>query len=122
MHGRRQQGSGGVAPLDFHTCYKYSRERLKSVNFRCFFAIFRSFFRCLPPGRGSIVLFFRLFCYFLVFFSVAPSPGNFSADALEYVAFLFVSSLVLATKSSQNELYYQITGIIKQKILSKRGI
>jgi len=25
LHGRRQRGAGGVAPLDFQTWYKYSR-------------------------------------------------------------------------------------------------
>jgi len=34
--------------------------------------------------KGLIVLFSVLFCYFSVFFSLAPSPGNFSADALDY--------------------------------------
>jgi len=55
--------------------------------FQSFFAIFRSF----PPGRGLIVLFFGLLLLFfgllLLFFgllSVAPLPGNFSADALDY--------------------------------------
>jgi len=52
---------------DFHTWYKYSRQRLKSALFRCFFAIFRSFFRC-PPGRGLIVLFSVFFAIFRYFF------------------------------------------------------
>jgi len=42
-------GSRVVAPLDFHTWYKFSID------------------------RGLIVLFFGLFCYFLVFFSVGLS-------------------------------------------------
>jgi len=44
------------------------------------FAIFQSFFAIFglfsvapsPPGRGLIVLFCDLFCYFSVFFSVSP--------------------------------------------------
>jgi len=48
---------GGRAPLDFHTWYKNSRERLKSATFffflaifRCFLLFFGLFFRCpLPP-------------------------------------------------------------------------
>jgi len=45
-------------PLDFHTWY-------------------------IVVNKGLIVLFFGLFCYFLVFFSITPlPPGNFSADAL----------------------------------------
>jgi len=67
---------GAVAPLDFHTWYRYILD------------------------RGLIVLFFGLFCYFSVFFPLHPSPrkrlnsvfpffffvalsGNFSADALD---------------------------------------
>jgi len=58
-------GRGALAPLDFHTWY-----------FLAFFASFRFLFSlALPhPGRGLIVLFFDLFCYFSVFFSVAPPP------------------------------------------------
>jgi len=48
QHGRRQQGA--VAPLDFHTWYRYIVD------------------------RGLVVLFFSLFCYFSVFFSVGPPP------------------------------------------------
>jgi len=57
-------GRGAMPLLDFHTWYKYSID------------------------RGLKVLFFGLFCYFLVFFSVAP-PKKFSADALGSAVCLF---------------------------------
>jgi len=73
----------GIGPLDFHTWYKYIVNRGKCY-FLVFFAIFRSFFPLPPPpGRGLIVLFFGLFCYFSVFSVALPPSGNFSADALE---------------------------------------
>jgi len=75
-------GRGAWPPLDFYSWHKYSKYRIKSAIFRCFFAIF-GLFSVSPPGRGLIVLFFGLFCYFLVFFLLPPPPGNFSADALE---------------------------------------
>jgi len=54
--------------------------------FDVFFTVFRSFFRC-TPRRGSIVLFFGLFCYFFGFFPLPPPPppGNLSADALDLI-------------------------------------
>jgi len=54
FYGPRQRGQGGsVLPLDFHTWYRYSRERLNSANFWSF--------RCPSPHpleeRGLIMLF-----------------------------------------------------------------
>jgi len=55
-------GSGGrravPPPLDFHTWYKYSTQRLKNAFFRCF-ANFRSFFRCphFPWKRLNSAIF-----------------------------------------------------------------
>jgi len=84
-------GSGGRGALDFHTWYKYSRERLKSAIFRCFLLFFGIFFRCPPlPWKRLNSAIFRIFCYFSVIFSVAPLPGNFSADALAYSDHLFM--------------------------------
>jgi len=57
-HGRRQLGGRGRAPWIF----------IHGTNI---------------AGRGLKVLFFGLFCYFSVFFSVALPSGNFSADALD---------------------------------------
>jgi len=62
-------GKGAVAPLDFHTWYKYSRKRLKIAIF-------------------GVFAIFWIFCYFSVFFSLRPpilSPGNFFADALNHI-------------------------------------
>jgi len=49
-------GKGAVAPLDFHSWYKY-RERLKSATFRCFFAIFRC--KAEPHAFGDFSQFFN---------------------------------------------------------------
>jgi len=52
---------GGRAPWIF----KYGTnivDRGLKVLFSAFFAIFRSFFRWPPPGRGQIVQFFGIFC------------------------------------------------------------
>jgi len=46
FYGHRQRGQGNRAPLpppDFHTWYKYSREKLKSAIFRCFLLLFGLF-------------------------------------------------------------------------------
>jgi len=62
--GRRQRGAGGpCSSQDFHTWYRYSRGLI---------VLFSVFFRCPPSGRGLIVLFFGLFCYFSVFFPLDP--------------------------------------------------
>jgi len=74
MHGRRQREAEPPPTLDFHTWY-FSIFFLLFFSlcyFQCFFAFFSVFFRCPPPGKGLIVLFFGLFCYFSDFFSLAP--------------------------------------------------
>jgi len=63
LHGRRQRGQGGVAPWIFKHGTNIVDRVLK-------------------------VLFFGLFCYFSVFFSLPPS-GKFSADALVHNLPLF---------------------------------
>jgi len=79
-HGHRQRGQEGRTPPPWIFIPVHGTnivERLKSAIFRCFLLFFSLIFRCpLPsPGRGSIVLFFGLFCYFSVFFFVAsPRP------------------------------------------------
>jgi len=47
------------------------------------FLLFFGLFSVAPlPGRGVIVLFSGLFCYFVFFFRCPLPPGIFSADAL----------------------------------------
>jgi len=73
-------GSGGPggrksrAPLDFHTWYKYSREKLKSAIFRCSFAIFCLFSVAPPPPwkRLNSAIFSDFFADFLVFIPLVP--------------------------------------------------
>jgi len=48
--------------------------QIYQINLRLNSAIFRSFFRCPSPGRGLMGLFFGLFCYFSIFFPLAPPP------------------------------------------------
>jgi len=77
-------GKGDRAPPYFHTWYKYSKKRLKSAIFRCFFAIFWSFFCCLlPPWKRLDSAIFWSFLLFFWYFFCSLFPGNFSADALE---------------------------------------
>jgi len=71
--------SGGrvaVAPLliFIHDTDIVDKAKLNSATFR-FFSYFRSFFRCpSPPWKrlNTIVLFSGHFCYFPVFFLLAP--------------------------------------------------
>jgi len=91
----------GTAPLDFHTWYKYSRERQKVLFF--VFAIF-SVFCCFsvtppPPEEAQYCYFsdfFAIFRSFLLFFGLfplaPPPPGNFSADALVHSILYFSTS------------------------------
>jgi len=68
----------GLCPsptLDFYTWYKYSRERLKSAIFRCFFCYFLVFFP-LPPllWKRLNSAIFRIFLLFFGLFSFVLSP------------------------------------------------
>jgi len=53
--------------------------------FGVFLLFFGLFFRCSPPWKRLNSAIFGLFYYVLVLFSVAPPPGNFSANALGYL-------------------------------------
>jgi len=72
-------GSGGRGPPGFSYMVVFG---LFFAIFQCFVLLFFGLLFCCPPGRSLIVLFFGIFCYFSVFFSVAPPSGKFSADAL----------------------------------------
>jgi len=48
----------------------------------CYFLVFFSVYHPPPSKKGLIVLFSVLFLLFFGLFSVAPSPRKFSADAL----------------------------------------
>jgi len=73
-------GSWGVvsSPLDFHTWYRYSRERLNSAIFRSFSVALLS-----PPERGLTVQFFAIFLLFFGLFFCCSAPEIFSANALD---------------------------------------
>jgi len=77
--GVGSEGQGGRGPPDFHTWYRYSRERLNSAMFRSFIAIFQTFsvglleiFMPMPLCGCALWIPWRilkLFClnYFLLF-------------------------------------------------------
>jgi len=71
------------------------------------FSIFWSF-SAGRPGRGLIVLFCGLFCYFFIFISVTP-PGNFSADALVFMPLKFFQAETQPTYNGLNK--YIITDV-----------
>jgi len=113
MHERRQRGAGGaVAPLDIHTWYKYSRERLKSAMFRCFSAIFVA----PPPWKRLNRAIFQTFLLFFGPFSVPPLPEIFLPTPL----ILCTLSLFLFTEKYFPLLNYGFLNIVtagKSKIL-----
>jgi len=55
------------------------------VLFSVFYLLFSVIFSFTSPGRGLIVLFFRLFCYFSVFFSLAPLLEIFLSTPLSKI-------------------------------------